>query len=58
MAGANAIVAVGVPLDERKVLVGADHRPRVAGQSHDGQGTEDGVDRAPLEPESAQVGAR
>jgi hypothetical protein len=55
MAGAYAVVAVGVPLDERKVLVGADQRPRVAGQSDDGQGAEDGVDRAPFQPESAKV---
>lgn len=42
-------------LDELEVLVGADHRPRVAGKRHDREQAEDGVDRAALEPELAQM---
>ncbi len=57
MRGPHAVVAVGVLLDELEVVLGADQRPRVAGQSDDRQPAEDGVDRAPLEPELAQVRA-
>ena len=51
----DAVVAVGVLLDQRQVLVGADHRPRVAGQRDDGKRAEHGVDGAPLEAELAKV---
>ena len=54
----DAVVAVGVLLDERQVFVCADHRPRVAGQRDDGQRAEDGVDGAPLEAELAEVASR
>jgi hypothetical protein len=42
-----------VLLNQLEVLLGADHRPRVTGQCHHRQDAEDGVDRAPLEPELA-----
>ncbi len=58
MRGADAVVAVGVLLDELEVLLGADHRTRVAGQRDDRKGAEDGVDGAAFEPELAQVGSR
>jgi hypothetical protein len=57
MGGPDAIVAVGVPLDEGAVLVGADHRARVTGQRHDGKDAEDGVDGSAFESEVAEVSA-
>jgi len=47
----NAIIAMGVPLDERAVLLRTDHRPRIARQGHDREHAKDSVDCAPLEPE-------
>jgi hypothetical protein len=54
----DAVVAVGVLLDERQVLGGSDHRTRVARQRHDRKGAEHSVDRAPLEAELAEVAPR
>jgi hypothetical protein len=51
----DAIVAVGVLLDECQVLVGSNHRPRVTRQSDYRQRAEHGVDRASLEAELAKV---
>jgi hypothetical protein len=53
----DAVVAVGVLLEEREVLVGSDHWPRIAGQGDYREGSEDGVDCTPFQPESAQVRA-
>jgi hypothetical protein len=44
-----------VLLDELEVLLCADERARVTGESDDGKGSEDGVDGSPLEAELAQV---
>src|SRR3954464_5029515 len=52
---ADAVVAVGVLLDELGVLLGADHRSRVSRERNDREGTEDGVDGSSLETELAQV---
>ena len=57
MSRADTVVAVRVLLDQGEVLLGADHRPRVAGQGHHRKDAEDGVDGAALEPEIAQVSA-
>ncbi len=57
-ARANAIVAVGVRLDQAEVVLDADHRPRVAGQRDDRQRSEDCINRAPLKPEIAEMRAR
>ena len=54
----NALVAVGVLLDQGEVLLGADHRAGVAGERHNGKDAEDSVDGAALESEVAEVGAR
>jgi hypothetical protein len=54
----DAIVAVGVLLDERQVLLGSDHRSGVAGKRHHRKDAEHGVDGAALETEVAEVGAR
>ena len=53
----NALVAVGVLLDQCEVLLGSDHRAGVAGECHDRKDAENGIDGAALEPEVAQVGA-
>jgi hypothetical protein len=54
----HTIVPVGVLGHERQVVLGADHRPAVAGQHDDRQRSEDRVDGAPLQAELAQVRAR
>src|SRR4029077_8556559 len=53
----DAVVAVGVLLDELDVLVGTDHWPRITGERDDRERTEHGVDRPTFEPERAEVGA-
>src|SRR3954465_7009204 len=54
----DPIAGVGAHLDQRPVLLDTDQRPRVARQ-HDGRARpEDRVDRAPFEPEVAQVRPR
>jgi hypothetical protein len=58
MTGSHAIIPVGAVLDKLEELLGADHRPRVAGQRNDWKRTEHSVDCAPLQPELAQVRAR
>ena len=55
---ADAVVAIGVLLDELGVLLGADHRSRVSRERNDREGTEDGVDGSSLETELAQVRSR
>jgi hypothetical protein len=57
MGGPDAIVAVGVLLDEGEILLSANHRTRVAGKSHDGKDAEHSVDSATLEAEVAEVAA-
>jgi hypothetical protein len=54
----DAVVAVGVLLDELEVLLGADHRTRVSRERNDRERTEDGVDSSPLQTELAQVRSR
>jgi hypothetical protein len=58
MRRANAIVAVGVLLDERVILLRTDHRARIARQGNDREHAKDGVDSAPLEAELSQVRSR
>lgn len=53
----NAVVAVGVLVDQLKVLLGADHRARVARQRDDGQRAKHGIDRPPLETKLAKMRA-
>lgn len=57
MSRPNTIVTVGVLLDQGEVLLGADHRARVAGERYDRKDAEHGVDGAPFEPEVAEVGS-
>lgn len=54
---AHPVTAECVVLDEFEVLLGADQRSRIARKRDDGEGSEDGVDGAPLETELTQVGA-
>jgi hypothetical protein len=54
----NAVVAIGVLLDKLAVLLGADHRPGVAGQRNDRKHAKDGIDGAPLEAKLSQVRPR
>src|SRR5215218_3694920 len=49
---ADAVVAVGVLLDQLGVLLGADHRSRVSRERNDREGTEDGVDGCRSRPSS------
>ena len=52
---AHPVAAKCVVLDELEVLLRADQRSRIAGKCDDGKGSEDSVDRAPLESELAKV---
>jgi hypothetical protein len=44
--------------NERQIVLGANHRPRVAGQEDDVERPEDGVDRGAAKSEFAQMAAR
>jgi hypothetical protein len=54
----NAVVAIGVLLDKLAVLLGADHRPGVAGQRNDRKHAKDGIDGTPLKAKLLQVRSR
>ena len=53
----DSIVPKGVVLDQFKVVADTDHGTRVAGQRHDSQRSEHGVDGAAFESELAQMRA-
>jgi len=58
MAGSHPIITVGAVVDKLEELLGADHRPGIAGQSDHGQCTEDGVNRTSLQTQPPQMGTR
>lgn len=53
---AHPVAAERVVLDELEILLSSDQWSRIARECHYREGSEDGVDGAPLETELAQVG--
>ena len=53
MRRSHALVAVGVPLYELEVVLGANHRTRVSRECHDREHSKNGVDGAALETQVA-----